>query len=146
MPDFEDALVTYLSEDAGISALVDDRIFKNALPPKTGTQPGAGIPAISFNRVSADRIYTYDAYPDSDAWVSARVQVNCWAFTATEAMDIGVAVLAALSGYGGDMAGELIGSSFAVNEFDIFEVPTKFHRRILDFVISYDEAVPAESS
>ncbi len=40
------------------------------------------------------------------------------------------------------MSGQLIGSSFADNELDVYEAPTKFHRRILDFLISYEDDLP----
>lgn len=139
MPKLETALYEYLSADGGISALVGDRIYPNHLT------EGTLIPAISWNRVSARRIYTYDAFADTDAWAQARIQINCWAYTAEEAMEVGEAVLLALSGYDGDMSGQLVGSSFADNELDMYEAATKFHRRILDFLISYEDDLVSES-
>ncbi len=133
MPKLEVALHDYLSADTGITALVGDRIYPSRL------KEGSVIPAISWNRVSARRIYTFDAFEDTDAWAQARIQINCWAYTPLEAMEIGEAVLLALSGYDGDMSGQLIGSSFADNEFDLYEATPKFHRRILDFIISYED-------
>jgi hypothetical protein len=139
MPKLETALYDYLTADGGITVLVGDRIYPNRL------KEGAVIPAISWNRVSARRIYTFDAFEDTDAWTQARIQVNCWAYTAEEAIEVGEAVLLALSGYDGDMSGQLIGSSFADNELDMYEAPTKFHRRILDFLISYEDDLVSES-
>lgn len=131
---FEEAIFTYLSEDPAISALVETRIYPVRLPEK------CLIPAISWNRVDANRLYTYDSFEDTEAWVTARVQFNCWAYTAHEAMDVGTAVLTALSGYDGDMGGELI-TAFSVNELDTYEPGTKFHRRVLDFFISYQDSL-----
>ena len=139
MPKLEEALFDYLSNDPGVSGLVGERIFPVRLPEKSI------IPAISWLRVSANRSYTYDTFADTDAWVQARIQFNCWDFTALGAMDVGEAVLKALSGYEGDMSGQLIGSSFSINELDIYEAPTKFHRRILDFFISYEDDLVVES-
>lgn len=139
MPAFEHAVFDYLSGDPGVAALVGERIYLNRLAEK------ALIPAITYHRVDAPRTYTFDAFEDTDAWVQARVQFNCWSNTPDEAMTVGEAVLAALSGYDGDMAGQLIGSSFAVNEFDIYEAPTRYHRRILDFIISYEDALTTGS-
>lgn len=135
MPQLETALFDYLSSDPAIAAIVGTRIYPMRLAEKTL------IPAISWNRVSTQRQYTYDSYEDTDAFVTARVQINCWAYTHGEADELGGAVLAALSGYSGEMAGELIQSSFTVNEFDTYEAPTKFHRRVMDFMLSYEDAV-----
>lgn len=135
----ETALFDYLSGDGGVAALVGDRIYPMRLP------EGAHIPAISWHRVDANRTYTFDPFEETDAWVQARVQFNCWAYTPEESMTIGEAVLMALSGFDGDMSGQLIGSSFAVNEFDTYEGTTKFHRRILDFLISYEDALTTGS-
>lgn len=135
MPQLETALFDYLSTDPGVSALVGDRIYPVRLPEK------AVLPAIAWNRVSANRLNTYDAFEQTDAWVQARVQFNCWYNTAEGAIEVGEAVLLALSGYGGDMSGQLIGSSFAVNEFDTYEAATKLYRRILEFVISYEDDI-----
>lgn len=130
---FESRFADYLLGDDGISALVFDRVYPTRLPEKTT------LPAITWHRVSANRQYTFDTFDDTDPWVQARVQLNCWGRDALEAMDVGTAVLAALSGFEGDMGGDLIGSSFAVDEFDIYDAPTKYHRRILDFMISYED-------
>lgn len=139
MRNLERALFEYLTGDAGVSSLVESRVYPVKLP------EGSNIPAISWRKVDAGRIYTYDRFEDTDAWVTARVQMDCWGYTADEATNVGEAVLMALSGYEGDMAGQLIGSSFAVNELDIYEVPTKLHRRILDFQISYEDDLAGAS-
>lgn len=131
----ETALKSYLGADGPIVALVGDRIYPNRL------KEGATLPAIAYHRISANRLYTHDSFENTDAWTTARVQFNCWAKTANEAMTVGEAVLAALSGYDGDMGGELIGSVMAANEIDDYEGATKLHRRILDFFISYEDAV-----
>ncbi len=130
---FEASLTAYLKNDAGITALVDGRVFPNRRPEK------AVIPALTFQRITTHRIYTYDPFEDAEAWQTARVQFDCWAYTAEEAFAVGDAVLAALSGYSGDMSGSLIGSSFGVNELDTYEGPTKFHRRMMEFEISYQD-------
>ncbi len=135
MPRLEEALFDYLSNDSRVSNLVSDRIYPVRLPEKSI------IPAISWLRVSANRLYTYNTFEDTDAWVQARVQFNCWDFTAMGAMELGDAVLKALSGY----YDTFIGSSFSINELDVYEAPTKFHRRILDFLISYEDDLVVES-
>lgn len=133
-----EALFSYLSSDPGVSSIVEDRIYPMRLPEK------CQIPALSWQRIDAGRIYVYETYEDTTPVVLPRVQFNCWAYTFDEADALGDAVLLALSGYDGDMSGQLIGSSFAINELDTYEPATKFHRRILDFRLSYEEVL-AES-
>lgn len=139
MPKLEAALFEYLTADPGISDLVGDHIYPVTLPVKSP------LPAIAWNRVGAQRLYTYDDFEDTAAWVRARVQFNCWATTAAEAMRIGEAVLLALSGYEGDMAGQFIGASFNVLEMDTYESVTKLYRRTLDFSISYEDDLSVSS-
>ena len=134
MPKLENAMFDYLSTDATLSALVDTRIYPAKLPePVT-------FPAIAWNRISAERVATYDAFDDYDAFVYTRVQFDAWAETYDEAMAVGEALLAALSGYGGVMSGELI-TAHAINEFDDHDSQTKKFRRSLDFRVGYEDAV-----
>lgn len=130
---FEVALYDYLAADAGLEAIVGDRIYPTRLP------ESVDLPAVTWFRVAASRIYTYDPFLDTDAWVSARIQFDCWSRDPNEAMQLGDAIILAFSGYGGDMAGQMIGSSFVENEIDEYDVPAKFHRRIIDMKISYQE-------
>lgn len=132
---FEESLFAHLtSVDAQVGAAVGDRVYPTRLPERPD------FPAVTWKRVDARRIYTYGPPEDTDQpWVTARIQFDCWAKTPDEAMAVGSAVLADLSGYGGDMAGKLIGSSLTANELDDFEPATKLHRRILDFLISYED-------
>jgi hypothetical protein len=134
-----EALKSYLTNDSEISAFVSERVYSMRLPEKST------IPAISWHQVSGrDAAPTYDAAEDYSTWISARIQFNCWGRSGDQAMNLGEAVIAALSGYDGSIGGDLIQSSFLVNELDIYEVPTKLYRRILDFQISYED-VPAAS-
>lgn len=129
----ESALFGYLTTDPGVEALVGTRVFPFRVP------EGANLPAVSYGRAGAVRLYTYDDFEDTNAFVRARVSFHCWSHKAEEAMQVGEAVLLALSGYEGDMGGQLIGSSFNVLEMDTYEGDTKMYRRTLDFHITYEE-------
>jgi hypothetical protein len=61
-------------------------------------------------------------------------------------MQVGEAVMLALSGYGGQMGGQLVGASFNVLEIDIYEPEAKMYRRTLDFQIMYEEDLTPSSS
>lgn len=133
MPVLEEALFTYLSADPAVYALVEERIYPFRLP------EGCLLPAIAWQRISSSRTYTHDPFEDTSAFVRARIQFSCWAIAPLQAIQIGEAVLLALSGYTGDMAGQLIGASSAELELDEYEQQTKLYRRVLDFFISYED-------
>jgi hypothetical protein len=134
----ESALFDYLTSDPGVESLVDDRVYPMRVP------EGAILPAISYGRTSATRTYTYDSFEDTNAFVRVRMQFNCWSSKAEEAMQVGEAVLLALSGYDGELSGQLVASAFNVLEQDMYEGETKMYRRMLDFMILYeDELTPS---
>jgi len=60
-------------------------------------------------------------------------------------MELGEAVLLALSGYEGDMAGQPVGASFAILEIDHYESESKVYRRTIDFHILYEESLSLSS-
>jgi len=132
----EQALFDYLTADPTLSGLIGERLFPVTLP-----QPPAQtkLPAVSYERVSAVRLYTFDTFEDTDAWPRARVSFTCWSNTPREAIVVGEAIMAALSGYEGDMAGAYIGSSFAELELDGYVPSAKLYRRIVDFHIAYED-------
>jgi hypothetical protein len=136
VPKLEAALFEYLTESGtNTQAAVDDRVYPLRLPEK------CLLPAIAYQRVAASRNYTFDPYEETSAFVTARVQFSCWSNSALEAMNVGEAVLLDLSGYGGDMSGVLVGSSFSELERDDYEPDVKLYRRLLDFAIGYEDDI-----
>ena len=130
MPTLEAEVFDYLSTDPGIGDLVGDRIYPVKSPER------AVLPYIRWNRVDAQREYTYDSYEDTAAWVRARVQFDCFSTTAQEAMLIGEAVLLALSGHG---------ATFAIRESDDYEKDTKLFKRSVDFRFLYQDDLSVSS-
>ena len=139
MPKLEYALFEYLTNDPGLSALVETRVFPGKIPELTNV-----FPAIAWNRISAVRTRTYDRFEDFDAFTTARVQFDAWATTWEEAVAVGESLLAALSGYGGDMSGALV-TAHAINEFDDHDSGTKLFRRTLDFEVTYEDEVAEDT-
>lgn len=139
MPRLEEALFDYLTNDPGFESLVGDRLFPFHIP------EGAAFPNVTYGRVSAQRDYDYDPFESTNAFVRVRMGFHCWSRNPEEAMKIGEAVLLALSGYEGDMGGQLVGASFAVLEQDTYEGETKLYRRSLDFQILYEEDLTPSS-
>lgn len=135
----EKALFDYLTSDPNVENLVSDRVYPIRVP------EGAQLPAVTYARVSANRIYTHDAFEDTNAFVRTRIQINCWSTKADEALEIGEAVMLALSGYEGDMSGTLIGASFVALEMDQYEGESKLFRKTLDFQIMYEDNLSPSS-
>ena len=141
MTTLAEVLFEYLSNDGPIAALVQDPTTNEMCIYPMRLREKCHIPAISWQRIDAERLYTFDSYADTAAWVRARVQFNCWGHTYDAADELGNAVLLALSGYDN----EFIGSSFAINELDTYEADPKKFRRILDFRITYEDDLVAAS-
>jgi hypothetical protein len=137
VPKFEDAIFAYLSTEPQVSDLVETRIYPGKLPEPTT------FPAIVWHRISARRTRTYDKFESFDAFATIRVQFDCWAEEPggyDTAVEVGEALLGALSGYGGMMSGTLI-TAHPLNEFDDHDSDTKLFRRSLDFEVTYEDDV-----
>lgn len=139
MRTFERALSQHLLDDAGIAALVNTRVFPVRLPERST------LPAIAWQRASTNRTYTYDRQEDAEPWASVRVQIDCWGRSPEEVIDVSEAVMFSLSGYDDLMSGELLTTSFNIDEFDLFDSATKQYRRVLDFRISHQDDVTTAS-
>lgn len=135
MPQLEDGLYAYLAGDPAVSAIVGDRIFPNVVP------EGTIIPAIRYQRITTSREYTHDPFSETHAWVSATVQIDSWFSSALGAMELGEAVMLALSGFHGDMEGVLIGAVFNIRESDTYDPQKKLHGRSQDYRFTYADAI-----
>lgn len=133
MPVLETPLFDYVSTE--LAALVGDRVY-----PIRGAE-GTELPYITYTRVSAIRSYTHDAFGSDTgrAWVEARIQFNCWAAEMLTAINIGEALVAALSNYSGPMGTINIGRCDILLELDAYEEATKLYRRIVDVVFAHEE-------
>lgn len=85
----EDDFYDLASGTAGVSALVGDRIYPDAMPEKTA------YPAVVYSRSATDEERLLDG---SVASIRYELEVNCWAKTRTAADAVGDAIGAALVG------------------------------------------------
>jgi hypothetical protein len=130
--DLSEVLFEYLSVE--LADVVSTRIYPGKLPePVT-------FPAIAWHKIDARRDRSYEPFDEFDAFVFVRVQFDCWGRSYDEAADVGNALLGALSGYGGSMAGTLL-TAHAINEFEDHDSLIKKYRRVLDFEVTYEESV-----
>lgn len=116
----ETSVFSVLSAAAGVSALVEQRIYPDVLPETTV------YPAVVFARTRTDPVYSIGSvYFGADVGI----QVGCWGKTRTEADAVGSAVEAALRAAGMPHQGKQAGYDpdtdlFAtVIDLEIFETP-----------------------
>jgi uncharacterized protein DUF3168 len=140
MAKLEQALYTLLTNDTAVAAFVGDRIFPVSMPKPDPSNP-TGLPAVSYRRLPGEYIYTFDKFDEGSAYVNATVEFSAWSNNAKEAMDVGEALVLALSGYSGDVDGTLIGQSFTRLELDMYDGDTKLYRRAVEFRIGYEDDV-----
>lgn len=88
----EENLISLLLSDSGLSALVSSRIHPGSLP------QGATLPAIVMNRISGAPQYSDEGETGLN---EARVQLDCWADTYSQAKLVARAVIARLSAFSG---------------------------------------------
>ena len=131
-PVLEAPLFTYLGPE--LAALVGDRIYPKRSP------EGAGLPYVIYERISAVRTYTFDPYP-LPAWVRARMSFTCRAITMLGAIEVGEAVVLALSGFSGMMGSLNIGSARVANEADLYDETSKLYARVVDVFVEYEESI-----
>lgn len=130
----KEALRAILAADAGVAALVADRIAWAARP------RDAALPSIALHRISGPRDYVMSG---PSGLVNSRVQVDCWATTNREATLVARAVTAALSGLRTTVDGVQFQGAFIDNEIDYAEegsAPDELLYRVsIDFLISHSE-------
>ena len=131
----EQAFYEHLTNDAGIAALVSDRIFPETIP--ANQEP----PAITYGFDFSYRSHTMGG---QGQYRRDLLVVNCWSLRMSEAIAIANAVEAALVDYRGQL-----GSSSPAVEADhirverrgpyLFEADTELYRVPLQFLIGYEE-------
>ncbi len=126
----EAALYSKLTGDAGVAALVGNRVYPMHMP-QAGT-----LPALVYERISTVRNYAHNGQQSP---TTVRMQVDSIATTLATARSCADAVLAALSGYVGTVGTVDVRSCFADNEINLPDEETGLARVIQDFLITFME-------
>ena len=129
----EEALIAKLLTDSGVAALVGTRIHPGVRP------QGTALPTIVFNMISANPSYSDDG---EDGIAEARIQLDCWGATYTDAKKTARAVKTALSGFGGTVNSVRFRYIALDLEHDMQETGADAasypFRTSLDFIIVFD--------
>lgn len=131
----EEALFSYLSTNAGVSALVSTRIYPMTIP------QDKALPAVAYQRVGGLRVLAHD---NSAKLAGGRWQFTCQAESYDTAKDVAAAIRAALHGYRGLMggvSGVQVDGAQAVSEIDGYGMAsTVFTVRLDVELLVYREA------
>jgi len=130
MMDVVEALRAFLLTDAGVAALVGERVFVTVAP------QDAALPLVVLRRVSTPRAYAHTG-ASRLAW--PRVQVTARAARQAEAAAVAKAVRQAVSGYRGTMGDVPVQAVFVDNENDGFLFETGKFERVLDVILWHAE-------
>jgi hypothetical protein len=130
MPVMEGALIDLIKADSFIGAVVGARVYPLRLP------QGSAMPAIVSTRVSGQPLYADDGEVGLQ---SARVQVDVWATTYTQAKDLAQLVRARLSAFSGVHDGVNISYIMLDEERDLSESganASEYRMRVaMDFIV-----------
>lgn len=129
----EEALRAVLLGDAGLAALVLDRIEWVSAP------QGTPYPRIEMTRISGTRDYVMQG---PSGLVESRVQFDCDGLTYASCKTVARALLNKLSGFSGSQNTFYFQGCFCEGERDGFEdglAPDKIFRTSLDFMIWHKE-------
>jgi hypothetical protein len=130
----EEAIYTVLTEDGGVSDLVDDRVYPDFVP------TGESYPAVTYKLVAGhDDVSTDDATLPTDRW-----QITAWALTHEDCIALYAALRDLWARFGGSFAGVDILETWIVQRGDIptlNEDKSDVARwgKFLDVMISYKE-------
>lgn len=117
----ETDLYSWLNDDPTLTALVGDRVNYVLLP------QGTEFPAITFNRISTERIQTLSG---TDGLALASFQASAFSEHYLEAVTVASGIRNALD----DKAGVLIGG-----QIDLYDKSARVHYAIIDFSIWHEE-------
>lgn len=125
---FRSDLYSRLAGYAGLTALVDYRIF----PAKAG--PTATTPYCTYQIIHPQRFYTHQGFT---GLVRYRVQISCLADDPDTARDVATQVVAAMEGW--PAANSSVGSCFHDGDFDDHDELTERYHVPIDFLVHYTE-------
>lgn len=122
--DFESVLLRMLREDAGLSALVGNKVFALVIP------QGTKLPCITFQRIGGMPANTLSGHSGLE---EIDLQIDVWARDYDEAKAIAKAVRAAMPPSGPRFSAHLI------EDQDLYEDGTNYFRVNMEFKVWFLE-------
>jgi len=126
----ETGLVTHLTADDGVSALIGARMYPLVSP------QDAALPVLVYQKISGKPDYTHAG---ASGLARARFQFTCQAASYARAKALAAAVRASLSGFSGTMDATAVGAVFVENDRDGWSEAFKAPVVRVDVMIWYQE-------
>lgn len=127
----QSSLYAFLSADAGVSALVSNRIFPLVVPGQDFDEV-TKRPCLVYAQQGVDRSKTFCETIDLQ---QATFSIDCYAKTYAAAVSLSAAVETALLDYKGPMGDQEIADVALQNKFDLMDLEPGLFRVALSFVI-----------
>lgn len=137
----EDALHVLLSNDRGLSSVVNTRVYPGRAP------QSAPFPFVTYTRLGSDHMQVLSGSAGFDR---ALFQIDTWSTSYLIARDLAEKVRRALQGYSGTISATVIDSITIQEDRDRYIAPSKadelgIHSASMDFYIWHEEVVPTFS-
>ncbi|WP_036010737.1 tail completion protein gp17 [Bradyrhizobium yuanmingense] len=132
MKDIRPALRTLLLGDAGVAALVADRVYPIRLP------QGVKVASVVYTRISGDTDYKMEG---ASGYARSRMQVAAWAPTADAATALANKVKDCLSGFTGAVGNPsvFIQGAFCTDERELYDDVVQLYGVMRDYFVHHEE-------
>ncbi len=131
----EDSISSHIKADAGIAAMISDRIYPGIL------KQGADVPAIMYRFTSAPRSQLHSE--ETGAFVKARVEFNCYGDSFSDATRLAKAVRDLLDSFRGTLGTTgketEVDGIFLDGPRDSYDNDLGRHKRQFDAIMQYRE-------
>lgn len=127
-----EAIYAHLQARPGLVALVADRVYPRRMP----SDPV--FPLVLYTRIGTRRALSHSG---PDGLAEPRIQFDAWARDPDTADAVAEQLRLALHGYRGQMGSVAVGSVAVVGELDADEAESGLFRRVLDALITHQEAL-----
>lgn len=143
--DIETALVTYLNQRAGLTAIVSNRIYGLLVP--TANQGQSNYPCVTYQVISDANVHSLKG---ASGLARPRFQITAWGATMADMRAVRGALKDALDGYSGLMGTVTVQACLKIDERDASPDPNaspglqaaRAYGRQMDFFIQYTEPRP----
>lgn len=132
MKDIRPALRSLLLGDAGVAALVVDRVYPVRLP------QGVKVASVVYTRISGETDYKMEG---ASGYARSRMQVDCWAPTVDAAAALANKVKDCLSGFAGAVGNPsvFIQGAFCTDEREQYDDMVQMYGVSRDYFVHHEE-------
>lgn len=139
MSTINEALYGYLSANAGIVALINDRIYPEI------ADAGAPLPYIVYTQINKNSVHSSEG---SAGLAFRRIQFSIWATTTSERQSIAEALRDAFDGLRATLSGVDVRSVLLQNEFSVTDNAEDGSEAPIfgthqEYVVCHKESIPA---